>query len=186
MSDRAERASKIVAGLALTWALVSIWAFVDQFAQQRFFTIDEYQYGHATWLVARGELPYVDFYEHHFPLSYVAHAPLLGAEGSFVERALQLRAISFGYLLAMSLVLLASTWWVTRNPFVAALSAGLPLAFGFGLMSQVDYRADNFAACAMVISLALLEANRERASRSIAVAAGVSFAAYRLPTRNEA
>jgi hypothetical protein len=168
---------RIVTGLLLAWAVVSTWSLVHGFGQQRFFTIDEYQYGHATWLVAEGERPYLDFYEHHFPLSYVLHAPIVSEDGSFAERALQFRTIAFGYLLAMAVTLLASTWWVTRNPFLAALAASLPLGFGFGLMSSVDYRADNFAACLFVICLALLEANRERPRRSLAAAGGLCFAA---------
>jgi hypothetical protein len=168
---------RIVTALLLAWAVVSTLSLVHGFGQQRFFTIDEYQYGHATWLVAEGERPYLDFYEHHFPLSYALHAPIVSEDGSFAERALQLRSIAFGYLLAMAATLLVSSWWVTRNPFLAALSACLPLAFGFGLMSSIDYRADNFAACLFVICLALLEVNRERPRRSLAVASGLCFAA---------
>jgi len=168
---------RIVTGLLLAWAVVSTLILVHDFGQQRFFTIDEYQYGHATWLVAEGERPYLDFYEHHFPFSYVLHAPIVSDDDSFVVRALRLRTVAFGYLLAMAVSLLASTWWVTRNPFVAALSASLPLAFGFGLMSSIDYRADNFAACLFVICLALLEANRKRPRRALAIAGGLCFAA---------
>jgi hypothetical protein len=168
---------RVVTGLVLAWAVVSTWSLVHGFGQQRFFTIDEYQYGHATWLVAEGERPYLDFYEHHFPLSYALHAPIVSEDGSFAERALQLRTIAFAYLLAMAVTLLAGAWWVTRNPFLALLSACLPLVFGFGLMSSIDYRADNFAACLFVICLALLEANRERPRRRLAAAAGLCFAA---------
>ncbi len=31
---------------------------------------DEFQYAHAAWLVSRGEVPYLDFFDHHFPLVY--------------------------------------------------------------------------------------------------------------------
>jgi hypothetical protein len=177
VSSRLAFGVQVLTGLLLAWAVVATLGLVHDFGQQRFFTIDEYQYGHATWLVAQGERPYLDFYEHHFPLSYALHAPIVSEEGSFATRALQLRTIAFGYLLAMAVSLMASAWWVTRNPFVAALSACLPLAFGFGLMSSIDYRADNFAACLFVICLGLLEANRERPGRGLAVAGGLCFAA---------
>jgi len=183
VKSRLDLGVRIATGLVLACAVVSTLCLVYGFSQQRFFTIDEYQYGHATWLVSQGERPYLDFYEHHFPLSYVLHAPLVAEAGSFVERALQLRTIAFGYLFALAATLLVSTWWVTRNPFPAALSACLPLAFGFGLMSSIDYRADNFAACLFVICLALLEANRARPRRSLALAAGLCFAAAMFMTQ---
>ena len=115
---------RVVTGLVLAWAVVSTWSLVYDFGQHRFFTIDEYQYGHATWLVAQGERPYLDFYEHHFPLSYALHAPIISDEAGFVARALaaadDLRsAICSRWRWACWL----RAWWVTRNPFVAALSA---------------------------------------------------------------
>ena len=33
---------------------------VHAFSERRFFTVDEYQTMHASWLVARGERPYLD------------------------------------------------------------------------------------------------------------------------------
>ena len=68
MGERSIRISVL-----LLLALSGLYAFAQiyVFSQGRFFTIDEYEYGHATWLVAQGQTPYVDFFEHHFPLSYV-------------------------------------------------------------------------------------------------------------------
>jgi hypothetical protein len=156
---------------------------IHDFSQQRFFTIDEYQFGHATWLVSQGEVPYRDFYEHHFPLSYVVHAPLLGAEGSFDEKALRLRGVAFGYLVLASAVVGLGTAIATRSPLVAALSAILPLGFGFSLMSEVEYRADNFGAALLLCLLSLLEANRRWRRPSVAVLCGALLVAAVLMTQ---
>lgn len=164
-----------VFGIAVL-VLVAIVVFVRvyDFGQERFFTVDEYQYAHATWLLSEGERPYEDFYEHHFPLSYVAHAPLVWPEGTFVEKALRLRAVVFGYILGISLLLGWVTWRATRNEFVSLLAVLFPPTFGFSLMSAVDYRADNFGAYLFLAGWCLLGVNRWRAPRpTLAFVAGL-------------
>jgi MFS family permease len=146
---------------------------IHAFGQERFFTVDEFQTGHATWLVSQGHKPYVDFYEHHFPGSYALHALFLPDEGSFPQRALALRSIVFAYLLLLSGTLAVCVYATTRSLPVALLSAFLPLSFGFSAMSQIDYRADNFAACLFLSCLALLDANRVWRRRGVALLAGV-------------
>ncbi|MEE2673232.1 MAG: hypothetical protein VX466_05515 [Myxococcota bacterium] len=143
------------------------------FSQGRFFTVDEYQYGHATWLVAQGQVPFVDFFEHHFPLSYVLHAPLFTAERDFVASALLLRRIVFVYWVLVGLIAAATCFAVTRDRLAAILAAFMPPSFGFGLMSAVDYRADNLAAVYFAACLLLLEWNRDRNSRALAIVCGL-------------
>ena len=172
-----QRRSLEVVSVAIL-ALVAIVVFyrVYSFGQERFFTVDEYQYAHATWLVSEGERPYVDFYEHHFPLSYVAHAPLVWPDGAFAEKVLRLRALVFGYLLGVSLLLGWATWCRTRDRCASLLALAFPAAFGFSLMSAVDYRADNFGAYLFVGGWCLLDANRaESGKRGFAVLAGVAL-----------
>jgi hypothetical protein len=36
----------------------------------KYFTIDEFQYAHAAWLISKGYVPFRDFFDHHFPLIY--------------------------------------------------------------------------------------------------------------------
>jgi hypothetical protein len=156
----------------LAFAGVVTLAAIGGFGRTRFFSVDEYQFGHATWLVSQGQVPYRDFFEHHFPASYVLHAALLPDDGLFSERALALREIAFGYLVGLALVLGAGTWWSTRNAAAALLSGFVPLAGGFGLMSAIDYRADNFAAALFLAALALAEANRRARRRSLALLSG--------------
>lgn len=160
----------VIVVLALTGA--ATLAAIAGFGQTRFFSVDEYQFGHATWLVSQGQVPYRDFFEHHFPASYVLHAPLLPADGSFSERALALRRIVFGYLLGLALLLGVGTGWITRNAPAALLSSFVPLAGGFGLMSAIDYRADNFAAALCLAALVLADANRSARRRSLALLSG--------------
>lgn len=183
MTVTVDRSLRGAATLVLAVAAAISLHAVYEFGQDRFFTVDEYQFGHATWLVSQGEKPYVDFYEHHFPLSYVLHAPVLLLDGSFSERILRLRKVPFVYLALLSGVLVVAGYAVTRNRLVALLSAFVPMALGFGLMSAVDYRADNFAACLFLACLALLEANRGWNRRGVAGVCGVLFMAAVLMTQ---
>ena len=155
-------------------AIASLYR-VYEFGQQRFFTIDEYQFGHATWLVSQGQKPYVDFYEHHFPLSYVLHSVFfLGepSDASFETLALRLRKIVFVYILIACLLAGIATHAATRDPHEALLASFLPITFGFGLMSAIDYRADTLAGFAFLCCLFLLELNRGWRLRVLAIWCG--------------
>lgn len=165
-----------IVGLALLGVALRVLAFVFELGQQRFFTIDEFQWGHATWLITQGQVPYRDFYEHHLPLGYLLHSLLLPAEGGFEERALLLREIAFAYLFATSALLAAASWVASRSGYESLLSATIPLGFGFGLMSAIDYRGDNWAAFSLIASLALLEINQRQRRRWISALAGLLFA----------
>jgi hypothetical protein len=172
-ATRAQRSVEGLVLLLLVGAGLYVFATVYAFSQARFFTIDEYQYGHATWLVANGALPYVDFFEHHLPGSYVLHAPLFVPLWDAETGALLLRKIVFVYWAAVSLLAGLVFFDITRNRFAALLVVMIPPAFGFSLMSAVDYRADNFGAAYFLACLLLLERNRGTQRRALAVAAGI-------------
>lgn len=38
------------------------------------YSIDEFTYAHAAWLISKGQVPYRDFFCHHFPLAYYIQA----------------------------------------------------------------------------------------------------------------
>jgi hypothetical protein len=171
-----------ILGLAGLYTFSEIFAF----SKTRFFTVDEYQYGHATWLVAQGKLPYVDFFEHHFPLSYVLHAPLYWAERDFETSALLLRKIVFSSWLALSILTAWSCWAITRDRWVALLAGFMPMSFGFSLMSAIDYRADNFAAIYFAACLVLLEWNRSANKRGVAILCGLLATTAALMTQKMA
>ncbi len=160
-------------------AAAGVYTFTQfyAFSQTRFFTVDEYQFGHATWLVAQGRLPYLDFFEHHFPLSYVLHAPFFGFERDSVASALLLRKIVFTYWIVVGVIAAGSCYAVTRDRLAAVLIAFVPASIGFGLMSAIDYRADNWGAFLLLGGVALLETNRRRGgTRGVSFTGGVLLA----------
>lgn len=62
-----ERAA-FVSILAVVLAVFSVFAV--RLNQEKGISIDEFQYAHASWLISKGQLPYRDFFEVHFPLVY--------------------------------------------------------------------------------------------------------------------
>lgn len=183
MGGPLRRVVGLVVLLALAGSGAFTWTRLHHLARTRYFSVDEYQFGHAAWLVSQGRVPYVDFYEHHFPASYVLHAPLVAGTAPFPDRALRLRSAAFVWLLLVSAGLGAATWTVLRDPFAALLAAQLPPAFGFSALTELDFRADNLAAAAWIGCLLLLETNRESRATGRAVAAGTLLALAVLSTQ---
>ncbi|HEV8631126.1 MAG TPA: hypothetical protein VGV61_12480, partial [Thermoanaerobaculia bacterium] len=64
------RAATALLALAITWLV--FWSVA--LALRKGYAIDELDYAHAAWSVAQGDLPYRDFFDHHFPLLYQALA----------------------------------------------------------------------------------------------------------------
>ena len=182
-ASAASRNLRFAVVVVLAIAALASLTFIHDFGRTRFFTIDEFQWGHATWLVAEGEVPYRDFYEHHLPLGYVLHSLLLQDDASFVERALRLRVIAFAYIALTALILAGASYAANRSVEESLLSAILPASLGFGLMSAVDYRGDNWATFSFLIGLAGIEINQRVRSRILAAAAGAVLAAAVLMTQ---
>jgi hypothetical protein len=180
------RSIQILALAVLAAAALYLFGEIYSFSQTRFFTVDEYQFGHATWLITQGQLPYVDFFEHHFPLSYVLHAPFLAGDADSETNALLLRKIVFRSWVALSLLAGWACFALTRERAAAVLAGLLPLSFGFSLMSAIDYRADNFGAIYFAACLVLLEWNRQPRRRSIAVVSAMLGAIAVLMTQKMA
>ncbi|WP_141325761.1 hypothetical protein [Myxococcus sp. AB025B] len=77
-------------GLGL--GLLGLGVLAARLALHKAFSIDEFQYAHAAWLVSKGQVPYRDFFEVHFPLVYQALAPLFWLLGDSPRGVLALRA----------------------------------------------------------------------------------------------
>ncbi|MDG2051238.1 MAG: hypothetical protein P8M78_13865 [Myxococcota bacterium] len=154
---------------------IFVLAYIYQFSQTRFLSIDEFQWGHATWLVADGQIPYLDFYEHHLPVGYSLHSLFYDASAGFEENTLRFRKIAFGYLVAALACLGWASWRSHRSGPEVWLTLAVVPSVGFGLMSSIDYRGDNWAAFTLLACLALVEAGQKTRSRSLALVAGALF-----------
>ncbi|WP_242589613.1 hypothetical protein [Corallococcus macrosporus] len=77
-------------GLGVVLGVLALQA--SRLALHKAFSIDEFQYAHAAWLMAHGQVPYRDFFEVHFPLVYQVLAPLFRMLGDDPRNVLALRA----------------------------------------------------------------------------------------------
>ncbi|HTA90359.1 MAG TPA: hypothetical protein VK745_12305 [Polyangiaceae bacterium] len=128
-----------VAGLAALMA----WVEVTRLSLFKRFSIDEFQYAHAAWLVRDGKLPYRDFFEFHFPLPYLSYSFFVNdSPASIAHLRLFMLAVfaltSFGLYrinreLGPALALTAPIVAATTTPFVFFATEIRPDAVAFGL-----------------------------------------------------
>ncbi|MBI3861927.1 MAG: glycosyltransferase family 39 protein [Planctomycetia bacterium] len=83
---------------------------------------DEFEHLHAAFCVARGEVPYRDFFEHHAPALYYLSWPLFKVLGPHLSVLWAARTIMFGCsLVALWLTgRLAARWGGARSGLIAA------------------------------------------------------------------
>lgn len=129
--------------------------------------MDEFQYAHAAWLLGRGQVPYLDFFEVHFPFVYQWLAPwLLRAQASAEQSALWARA---GMLPLLALggagaYLVGAARGEVGAPGRAAgalSAAALFAAPGFAAFAT-EVRPDAAGACLLLGSLGALALAAER------------------------
>ncbi|HEX3777219.1 MAG TPA: hypothetical protein VHV51_22255 [Polyangiaceae bacterium] len=87
-----------IALAASALAALAAWIEVVRVGLFKRFSIDEFQYAHAAWLVSHGKVPYRDFFEFHFPLPYLSYAPFISDDPA-----------SIGHLRLFMLVVFALT-----------------------------------------------------------------------------
>jgi len=68
------KAPLAIASLLITLAALGTWLW---FAKTRSFDPDEFEHLHFAWCIARGMVPYRDFFEHHTPWFHFALAALM-------------------------------------------------------------------------------------------------------------
>lgn len=115
------------------------------------FDDDEFQHAHMAWLLARGEVPHRDFFEHHLPLYHFLLAPFtLNNPGP--ERILWLRGLSV--LIAMATLAFTAravrVWNGGDSPGILALTAFSPIFF----VKMVEVRPEGF--CLLLAAAALV------------------------------
>ena len=129
-----------------------------QLARLKYFTIDEFQYSHAAWLVANGQMPYRDFFEVHFPLVYQVLSPVFLIAGDDPAAVVGLRLGMLPFV-AMAAGAVAFLNW--RQGKLAALAAPvLLLALPSFVTLATEVRPDAVAAALFLGSLAVLRIER--------------------------
>jgi len=127
------------------------------FAGHRAIDLDEYEHAHAAWAVAHGQLPYVDFFEHHTPALYFAAAPLFGAPVDADPRA-AVHALIAARLAMWTLTVLCvaltyrlgASW---RDADTGAFAALLLVTSAQFLESMLEFRPDVAAVAGVLLAV---------------------------------
>src|ERR1051325_2332738 len=68
----------VIVSLVVASYVLRLW-----FLKVRQFDPDEFEHLHAAWLIAQGNLPYVDFFEHHTPWFHFFLAPFFSSTAKY-------------------------------------------------------------------------------------------------------
>ena len=146
--------------LQLALAACLVWFAVQavQLALLKSFSIDEFQYAHAAWLIADGQMPYRDFFEVHFPLVYQVLSPVFVVAGDDPTAIVGMR---LGMLPFLALACAAVALLNGRQDRIAALAAPvLLLALPPFVTLATEIRPDAAAAALFLGSLGVLRVTR--------------------------
>lgn len=160
---------KRIAPLAVALLVVAVVGLRWVHIQHAEFEVDELQHLHGAYLVARGATPYVDFFEHHTPLFYLAAGPFLDPEAAGAHTVLAFRVASLvAHLLTL---LLAIQLGRAAGPYgrvvAAAYAATETFSFGWGSLAFLD----SFAAPFVLLAAVLLSRVRGAVAMGVAGAA---------------
>jgi hypothetical protein len=135
---------------------------------------DEIEFFRATDWVARGRIPFRDFWEHHTPLQWLVFAPVarvaggVGTDAVIAMRWAQVPLWIATFWLAMV--------WMRRaglDRFARWTAIAIALCSSFLMLAAVEYRVDTLG-CALYLA-GLVLAMRMHERRGFAFAAGVVF-----------
>jgi 4-amino-4-deoxy-L-arabinose transferase-like glycosyltransferase len=168
------------AAILLTAALLlaRLW-----FVGYRAIDLDEYEHAHAAWSVSRGQIPYVDFFEHHTPALYLLFAPLFArlAVSTDARAAIAALLLCRGAMWLMTVACVAivyrlgSMW---RDAMTGALAVLLLVTSSQFLESMLEFRPDVPAVlCVTVAALCMMRGARVNARSAFAwtIAGGAAF-----------
>lgn len=158
----------LIAGLGL-WLLK---ATVDLSLHKRF-SVDEFEYVHGAWLIARGEVIYRDFFEAHFPLvNQLMAIPWLFLEDD-PTNILYIR-VAF---LPVFLSIVGSAWWInSRKDRLTGLLTPLMILATAALVGMgIEVRPDTTAFAFFLAGVAVLHA-KPRISQIKGITAGFLIA----------
>lgn len=136
---------------------------------------DNVEHIHATWLVAYGEVPYRDFFQHHNPLLWYLFAPvirLLGGNALQILDAAHAMALSAGFAFLFIVYKICTRFFASRY---AALLSLLVLCPPYYYIYCFNYNPDTFMALSLAVGLYFLFTYWENKRLPALVLSFVSF-----------
>jgi 4-amino-4-deoxy-L-arabinose transferase-like glycosyltransferase len=121
---------------------------------------DELEHAHAAWCVARGQIPYVDFFEHHTPWLYLLFAPPFRYFATDTDAAAAVAWLVFARLIMLAMttvivVLVYTLGVMWRDRLAGVIAAALIATASQFLDTMLEFRPDVPALLCFLMSLVL-------------------------------
>lgn len=120
MPSKTARRRRLLLILLASGLLLWLGSEALRFSLEKSYSVDEFQYAHGGWKIARGEVIYRDFFEHHFPLVHqvMALAWVFLDDNPHNILILRLVMLPFAFLSVLAAASLNRRWghgasWVT-------------------------------------------------------------------------
>lgn len=141
-------------------AALSAWLVLEhvRLVLESELAVDEMQYAHGGWLIARGEVIYRDFFEHHFPLLHQLLAVLWTGLGDDPTQILSLRLA----MLPVFALAIGAAVWINRPDDHALAWFAVPVFLLVPTLSamQMQLRPDALSAALFLLALAAVRRSR--------------------------
>lgn len=136
------------------------------------FSIDEFEYAHDGWLISQGQIPYRDFFEHVFPLSYYIYAVPFFFGLDRPSDVISLRVVVFMFFVVTCI----SAWLISvlSKERASFLTPMLLMTVWPFYRYGIEIRPDIIAFCFFLTAIVFLKQRWITPSRS-AFASGVVF-----------
>lgn len=149
MQNKIEQIVRVILGLYLTFCVgLLYWAIIYSGSGDG----DTIEHVHSSWLVWRGQIPYVDFFQHHNPLLWYIAAPFVGCF------EYSLRAVDAVNMLTAtaSLIMLVYIYRIHKDFLTDKLGGLVAAAFcvlPHNSLFNKDFKPDNFMAATLVVGI---------------------------------
>lgn len=152
-----KHANNFALGTVLYVFVIGMIVLLARAAWVRNFDPDEFQHLETAWLIAKSEIPYRDFFEHHVPLYHFAISQLLSSSDlitngdAAVWAVIELRLIS----VSLCVCILVLTYFVTRKlagRLQALFAVVLLVSSTVFIRKAVEIRPDQLATLLLLIS----------------------------------
>ena len=133
---------KDIYGIILLGWLLALVVLVAPLSLIKGLNHDELEHIHATWYIASGYLPYLDFFQNHNPLSWYLHAPVISLFGETLTSIYVIRGITLLFMAGTLALAYVITRKLTSCWKTGVLAVLILLTSSFYVKTGFEFRPD--------------------------------------------
>lgn len=163
MSRETRKRRRLLLTLLAAGAVLWLGSEALRFSLEKTYSVDEFQYAHGAWKVARGEVIYRDFFEHHFPLVHQIMALVWTAldDNPHNIEVLRLAMLPFLALMVLAAVFLNRRWINRHWGHATGWTTAIVLLATINVQTlATEIRPDPIALAFFLAALAVLGSRR--------------------------